>query len=117
MKFPKIPYGYLLLGPSLAYALGFALNAIVCGVNGSSMPVQIPDAVMAAAGGCPIDPSDWIRHCMTAQSHLKILADWIAIRGVGIASLGDFLEWGGEAALVPAFFMWLACVIKDANKG
>ena len=117
MKLPKIPYWPLLLGPALMFALGFTLNAIVCGLNGSSMPVQVPAGVLAQTGGaCLIDPQDWIHHCMTAQSHLKILADWIAINGLGIASPGDFLEWGGEAAMVPAFFMWLACVLRDYQK-
>ena len=34
MKLPKIPYGYLLLGPSIAFAVGFLSNAIVMATNG-----------------------------------------------------------------------------------
>jgi hypothetical protein len=108
VKLPKIPYLWLLVSPYLLFAFGFALNALVCAVNGSSMPVQVPAADMA--NGCPIDPSDWIHHCMTAQSHLKFLADVIAVRGLGIASVGDFFEWGGETSMVPAFFMWLGAL-------
>lgn len=114
MKLPKIPYWPLLLGPMLMFGLGFAMNAIVCGVNGASMPVLVPSSM--TVNGCPIDPEDWIHHCMTAQTHLKILADWIAINHLGIASPGDLLEWASEATSVPAFFLWIGCILKDANK-
>ena len=96
------------------FGLGLTLNAIVCGVNGSSMPVQVPIGFDGGNGtGCPIDPQDWIHHCMTAQTHLKILADWIAIRGVGIASIGDLFEWAGDALQIPGFIACVVCAFKD----
>lgn len=110
MKLPKIPYWYLWLGPTACFCLGFALNAIACGVNGSSMPVQVP------AGFGSIDPRDWIHHAMTAKTHLKILCDWIAINGVGIASPGDFLEWFCDLTQVPCWVAAVALYFKDAQK-
>jgi hypothetical protein len=76
MKLLRIPYWPLQLGPSALFAIGFALNAFVMGINGGQMPVLIP------GGGCPAEigqGQDWIHSCMTASTHLKIIADWIVI--------------------------------------
>lgn len=116
MKLPKVPYPVLLLGPAVLFGLGLILNAIVCGMNGASMPVLVPKAIWEANGGCPIDPEDWIHHCMTAQSHLKVLADWIAIRDFGVASPGDILEFIGGATFIPSLVAWVTCIIKDHQK-
>ena len=106
----RIPYAALLLGPSLLFAIGFALNAFVMAANHGQMPVLWP------GGGCIIDPDkDLLHSCMTAGTHLKFLADWIVIRGLGIASPGDFGEWACDAALWPAITAWVALVIKDRN--
>jgi hypothetical protein len=119
MKFPRIPYWYLAIGPYLLVSLGFALNALVMAFNGGQMPVLWPggcdvmhavqDAVISAGG------SDSLHSCMTHSSHLKFLADWIVIKGVGIASPGDFLEWAYEATYIPAAAIWAAFLIKDCN--
>lgn len=109
MKFLKVPYWPLLVGPFLSYGFGFALNALVMALNHSSMPVHMPV-------GLEVDPEDWIHSAMTTATHLKFLADWIVIRGSGIASPGDFLIWAGDWAHIPAFFVWLTLMVKDHNE-
>jgi hypothetical protein len=102
-----------LLGPSLLFAVGFALNAVVMAANHGQMPVLIPGGI---ADGCPINPDkDFLHSCMTQATHLKFLTDWMVIKGLGIASPGDLGLWGGDAAFWPALTAWVALVIKDRN--
>lgn len=104
----KIPYKYLLLGPTAMFALGFAMNAIVMAANHGQMPVLIP------GGDCSmVDAEDIIHSCMNAGTHLKFLADWIVIRHLGVASPGDFLEWASDATFWPALFAWVMFMIRD----
>lgn len=104
-----IPYWYLLLGPSLAFVLGFVLNAIVMAANHGQMPVLIP-------GGCHVeDMDDLIHSCMTHASHLKFLADWIVVRHLGVASPGDFLEWFFDATYQAGLAAWAALMIRDKH--
>jgi hypothetical protein len=107
----KIPYWYLLLGPSLAFAVGFLSNALVMAANHGQMPVIVPGGHMEI-----FDPDDLIHCAMTAQTHLKFLADWIVIRDTGIASPGDFGEWLWEATFIPGLAAWFALLIKDHNQ-
>jgi hypothetical protein len=109
LKLPKIPYWQLLLGPSLAFGLGFLSNALVMAANHGSMPVLLP-------AGLQLDPDDWIHSVMTSATHLKFLADWIVIRGFGIASPGDFGEWLYEVTFIPALAAWLGLVVRDHNE-
>ena len=109
----KIPYAYLLVGPTLLYALGFFLNVIVLSVNNGQMPVLVP-------GGC--DPQlfgqDMLHKCMTNASHLKVLADWIVIKegfGVKVASPGDFLMWAYDFIFAPALILWAYVMICYYN--
>lgn len=110
MKLIRIPYWYLLLGPTLLGALGFLLNASVMAANHGQMPVLIP-------GGCGMDVTvaDALHSCMTATTHLKFLADWLVIKDMGVASPGDFLEWADDAALVPCLAAWIALIFKELN--
>jgi hypothetical protein len=107
-----IPYWPLLTGPALFFGIGFAMNAIVMAANHGQMPVLWP-------GGCPQDGVSEdvfpIHACMSAATHLKFLADWIVIRGLGVTSPGDFFEWLSDATLMPALYMWLALVIRDKH--
>jgi|SRR5579885_2401006 len=106
LKILNIPYWYLLFGPSLMLAAGFAMNEIVMAFNNGQMPVLAP-------GGCPKDGLEsWIHVCMTPATHLKFLADWIVLHN-GIASPGDFLIWGWDAIFWPALAVWVALTIKD----
>jgi hypothetical protein len=107
MRF-KIPYWPLLVGPILSFGIGFTLNAIVIAANHGSMPVLVP-------GGCEPGMISEIHSCMTRTSHLKFLADWILVRGIGIASPGDFLELLFDATFMPALYMWMALVIRKFN--
>lgn len=104
----RLPYWQLLLLPSLAIVLGFTMNALVMAANHASMPVLTPV-------GISWSPEDWLHHNMTPATHLKLLADWIVIRGEGIASLGDFLLWGGDKTREICWIVWAALVIRDAN--
>ena len=108
MKFLKIPYWYLLIGPYALFMLGFAMNAIVMSQNGGQMPVQFP-------GGYPEGDSDIIHCAMTHATHLKVLADWIVIKSIGVASPGDILEFAYDVSFLPALSAWFALVIKDHN--
>jgi hypothetical protein len=74
------------------------------------MPVMIPP------GFGPVPDGDWIHHAMTAQTHLKFLCDWIAIRGLGIASPGDMFEWFCDLTQVPCWIAAAALYLKDAQK-
>jgi len=105
----KIPYSYLLLGPTAMFALGFLSNAVVIAANQGSMPVLVP-------GGCTPGMISEIHSCMVHSTHLKFLADWILVRGLGIASPGDFLEWGAYASFWPALTTWVGFIIKDFSK-
>lgn len=111
----KIPYWYFLLGPALLIALGFSMNAVVMAVNNGQMPVLVP-------GGCtPLiqDALDSeqaneglaVHACMTNASRLRILADWIVIRHLGVASLGDFCQWAGELTMTFGFVIWAFAMI------
>jgi hypothetical protein len=95
----KIPYWQFLLGPSLAFGLGFLFNALVRAANHGQMPVLWP-------GGCPPGTmgDDIIHSCMVAPTRLKFLADWI-ITHSGVASPGDFLEWLFEATFWPGLII------------
>lgn len=113
MKLPKIPYWPLLIGPTLLFGIGFAMNAVVMAANGGQMPVLIPGGCTTDIQNALLNEEMRIHSCMTSATHLKFLADWIVIRGIGIASPGDFLEWLCEATQVPAFILWVAAMIKD----
>lgn len=104
MKTPlrAIPYWPLLLGPILAWGIGFLLNAIVIAANKGQMPVLY-------AGHCP-EPYDHIHTCMLAQSHLKFLADWIRESSF-IVSPGDYLMTLCEYTFWPALYIWAALMI------
>ena len=107
----KIPYWYLLVGPTLMYGLGFGLNALVMAANHAQMPVLMPGGDASI-----LDPNDLLHCAMTAHTHLKFLADWIVIKGIGIASPGDFLLWSYDITFLPALVAWVTCIIKDKNK-
>lgn len=99
----------LLFGPFLAFGLGFLSNAVVMGLNHGAMPVLAP-------AGLEFDPSDPFHAAMTASTHLKVLADWIVIRGVGIASPGDFLEWLYAYFGTYAQVIWATLTVNDLLK-
>lgn len=106
----KVPYKYLLLGPIALYYLGAAMNILVVAMNHGQMPVLLPP-------GCVVETfqGDVLHTCMRHASHLKFLADWISLRDTGVASPGDLLIWLGDALRLPALWMWIALVVKDAN--
>jgi hypothetical protein len=105
----KIPYSYLLLGPGALFALGFVLNAVVMAANHGQMPVLIPGGI---ADGCPLDPQDFLHSCMTSATHLKIIADWVVAKSLGVASPGDFFLWAGDSSFWPALTAWIALMLK-----
>jgi hypothetical protein len=88
--------------------------------NYGQMPVLMPN-------GCQVPDHDGtlvsifsgygIHVCMTHASRLKFLADWVVINGLGVASPGDFLEWGSEAVWVACLVIWATLMIKDRHEG
>ena len=103
----RIPYWYLLLGPTLCYFIGFLMNAFVMVINKNQMPVLFP-------GWIPYGLEDDIVHApMTHATHLRFLADWIFVKHVGIASPGDFFEWVYDQTYATCMILWIAFVIKD----
>jgi hypothetical protein len=104
-----IPYKTLLLGPTLLYGFGAALNLIVMAANHSQMPVQVPP-------GLDMDPSDWIHGTLTAATHLKLLCDIFPIKGLGVASIGDFFLWAGDFLQIPCLVAWFTLMISDRNE-
>lgn len=114
MKFPKIPYSYLLYGPAMLFVIGFAMNSIVIAANHGQMPVLFP------GGGCPDISDDPVHVCMTASTHLKFLADWIMMvsRGElqGLYSPGDFVEMLGEFTMKPAFLIWFGAILSKIEE-
>jgi hypothetical protein len=110
LKLPKIPYWYLLVGPTALFVIGFALNVLVMVANKNQMPVLIPGGYTDL-----LNPDDVFHTAMKASTHLKIIADWICISG-GVASPGDFFIWAYDATFIPALAAWLALVIKDQQE-
>ncbi len=97
----RVEYAWLLWVPYAMFGMGFLINAIVMAANHGQMPVLV------LGGDCGmIDADDVIHSCMVAGTHLKFLADWIVINHVGIASPGDFLEWGFDLIVGPFMFLW-----------
>jgi hypothetical protein len=111
MKIPRVPYWQLIAIPPLVFGIGFALNALVMAFNGNQMPVLIP-------GGCrPGDfDGDTLHTCMTHLTKLRVLGDWIVIRSIGVASIGDFLEWFYAVTGVPGVIAWLTLNLVEAQK-
>lgn len=112
MKLPRIPYWPLLVGPQLLFAFGFLLNAFVMGINHGQMPVLWPGGVCDSSNFI----HDTMHSCMNQSTHLKFLADWIVIKGLGVASPGDFFEWAFESIVGPCYFAWVALIIKNHNE-
>lgn len=94
---------WILFLPVAFYFLGRLSNTLVCAVNGGFMPVSIP-------GGCSDVVFNWNHTCVTAQTHLRFLSDWIVMNS-GIESPGDVLMEFGSAMKVPAFLAWVGTFI------
>ena len=90
--------------------LGSALNLIVMAANHGQMPVLFP-------GSCSVDifSADIFHVCMTGATHLKFLSDWLVIKGLGVASIGDLLIWLSDAITTPALYLWGAMMVMDSN--
>ena len=104
----KIPTWTLLLVPIFLIYLGITLNVTVLAANDSQMPVLWP-------GGCqnyPIHDGDQTHVCLTKDSHLRILCDWIIV-GTHAESPGDVLQDLGDALQYPFAAAWLALALND----
>ena len=116
MRFPRVKYWPLLVGPVTLFAIGFVLNAIVIAANHGQMPVLWPGGcaalkdvqdAYAAMGG-----DDSIHTCMLQASHLKFLADWIHMSD-GMYSVGDLFIMAYDYTFSAALIIWIALHIKD----
>ena len=82
------------------------MNALALVVNGNQMPVLTP-------GACGADTFESVIHvCMTRATHLKVLCDWIFIRGDGVYSPGDFLEMAFDNTQIPALIVWVVLMVR-----
>jgi len=99
---------WLLAVPAVCVVFGSLANMVVMAANGGQMPVLWP-------AGCTADSfsSDSLHVCMTEDTNLKFLADWIVLKW-GVASPGDFGIWTYELIKVPFLSAWSALVIRKA---
>ena len=104
MKFPRVPYWYLLAGPFLMDKVGTFMNKIAMAVNGGFMPVQIRDCDASMIG------DDTLHGCMTAATHLKVFCDWINYHSA-IVSLGDLLIEARDNLFLPCLIIWATVMI------
>ena len=111
IRFPRIPYLWLLIAPWLLFGVGFTLNAIAMAVNGAQMPVLFPNWDPAY-----LSADDFRHAAMTAHTHLKFLCDWIVVKDVGTFSVGDFLLLAFGATWQASLGAWAALTIKKATR-
>ena len=109
MKF-KIPYWYLLLGPTFLFYLGGLFNLGVMALNHGQMPVHLPPELVSQV------EFDARHSIMTASTHLKFFCDWLSLDD-GIASPGDLLIWLSQAISTPCLAVWATLMIKESNEG
>jgi hypothetical protein len=102
MKFPKIPFAPLLVGPTISQLVGAGLNQLVMGLNGAMMPVLYPDGWTPRVDG--------VHRIMTSATHLRFLGDWMNFHSM-IASPGDLLIFLSDTTMVPALIAWVSLVI------
>ena len=115
MRFPKLPYLPVLLFPSILWIIGAALNVTVCSANHGEMPVAVPQSTFFEEGGDSLHGGDLMdtKHVvMTPKHHLKFLADWITIPGIGTASIGDGFLLAGDTLQPYCLGAWLALLWK-----
>lgn len=84
------------------------MNLIAMAANHGTMPVLWP-------AGCALWDSDVLHSCMTKDSHLKWMSDWLVLKGLGVASLGDILVLWSEYIKIPFLYVWIVLVIKELN--
>jgi hypothetical protein len=106
-------YWYLIVLPAALFLLGALMNQAVILANHGHMPVSWP-------GGCSMYPDqdpdvDPIHVCMTKDSHLRILADWLKDDS-GIQSPGDWLMDIANAFFTPFLILWIILTTIDFIK-
>lgn len=106
----------LLLVPLFLMYLGSSSNQVVEAMNRNQMPVLAPQCWENPAFFAE-EPSR-LHTCMTKDSKLKFLADWINFPTI-IASPGDMIITLGEALAIPCFYAWISiamiCLIYNKN--
>jgi Family of unknown function (DUF5317) len=112
------PYWYYLFLPTALYYFGWGLNILATTVNRGTMPVHFSQQYwdMWALAGASIkggDLVDDVHSVMKHSDHLKFLADWIQIRGIGTASIGDFFIYLGSTLQLPGLAAYIACIFED----
>jgi hypothetical protein len=109
----KLSPWLMLAVPWAAWYFGFALNAIAVAANHGAMPVLFPQVLLELGVStlALAKHGDYIHSVMTPQTHLKVLCDWILVRGEGIFSIGDIFELFGELTQPIAPVMFLTLVL------
>ena len=92
--------------PMMLIVFGAALNQAAVVANHGQMPVLWP-------GGCDNFPNtdDTDHVCMTPETRLKFLCDWIELHGA-VESPGDVFILLGMVLLHPLFWMWVGLVLR-----
>ena len=113
----KFPFWYLIVLPTALFVIGFALNTLVMTANDNQMPVYAPGGCQTVfAQSMLFVDSDYLHVCMTPDTHLKVLADYIIVRDVGIYSPGDFLEETFLHTWDYALIAWIVLILKKFNE-
>jgi len=109
----KIPVWTLAVVPTVAWYVGFLMNAIAVASNHGAMPVQFPIGIDMSVAQLRV-AGDLVHSVMTSETHFKFLCDWILINGPSpsIASPGDVLEWFGEATQNYGFAAFVALCLN-----
>jgi len=107
-------YWYLVILPAALFALGAICNQVAIRCNKGQMPVSWP-------GGCATYPDpkkdpdvrpDPVHKCMTKDSHVKFLSDWLT-DSQGVASPGDWMMDAAEPFFRPFLLLW--CFLTTVN--
>ena len=103
----RIPIWTLLVIPPFLFWAGVMMNKVAMVANNQQMPVMWQ-------GGCNNYPHDTdTKHaCMTENSRLKILGDWIDF-GDDYQSPGDQVIDFANLILHPCFIAWCTLVLAD----
>lgn len=101
---------WLLWLPWALFFLGVAFNVLVITANHGSMPVVVPVTMGAVDPGAIMDQ---VHVVWSSSVHLALLADWIQIPWLGVASPGDLLLWLGDWLRLPLASAYIALVITE----
>lgn len=102
----RIPYWYLLL-PFLCGYLGSACNIAALAANNQRMPVYYDTCTPEL-----LNDTDLLHTCLTKETRLKPLTDWIRIPHEGWISIGDLFIDIYDSFRFPCLAIWMALILR-----